>query len=205
MYLLIMVMGTSGWMMSSVLEMRADSSTVLPDLWDSTTVLMWKMLESDVKVDVFRPLVISCFHKIYFLAGIQYHVCTETLDFKEAQTLADVWRSATMVPGAQCVMTCGTLRMLELHVDSWDCPQQVSLYSITNCNMHMLNYYTLVATPITTGFTKGIFDIWLDDVQCAGTESQLIDCPARPLGSEDCYHFQDAGVSCPPVGMCSHS
>ena len=70
------------------------------------------------------------------------------------------------------------------------------------------NYYdayfylnNIAATPITTGFTNGIFDIWLDDVQCAGNESRLIDCPARPLGSEDCSHSQDAGVLCLPFGM----
>ena len=32
----------------------------------------------------------------------------------------DVWRSATTMSGAQCVMTCGVLLMLMWSVDSWD-------------------------------------------------------------------------------------
>ena len=49
---------------------------------------------------------------------------------------------------------------------------------------------TLGAVPDGTG------QIWLDNVQCRGTESRLIDCPANPLGSHNCAHSEDAGVSC---------
>ena len=54
------------------------------------------------------------------------------------------------------------------------------------------------ALPLTTGFTDGAADvqIWLDNVQCAGTESRLIDCPANALGTHNCAHSEDAGVSC---------
>ena len=59
---------------------------------------------------------------------VKYHaVLKETSDFKEAIPLRDVWRSATMVPGAQCVMTCGAHQMLELSVFSWN--YQVQVYS----------------------------------------------------------------------------
>ncbi len=52
------------------------------------------------------------------------------------------------------------------------------------------------ATPLTTGFTNGAGQIWLDDVQCVGTETRLIDCPALPLGQHNCVHAEDAGVRC---------
>ena len=42
----------------------------------------------------------------------------EQSDFKLAQTLVDVWRSATMISGVQCVMMNGTLLMLKLCADS---------------------------------------------------------------------------------------
>ena len=45
-------------------------------------------------------------------------------------------------------------------------------------------------TPSSTG------PIWLDNVVCRGTESRLIDCPARPLGTHNCDHSDDAGVRC---------
>ena len=38
--------------------------------------------------------------------------------------------------------------------------------------------------------------IWLDDVRCSGLEAQLLDCPAQPLGTHNCGHNEDAGVSC---------
>ena len=50
---------------------------------------------------------------------------------------------------------------------------------------------------LTTGFTNGAGDIWLDDVNCAGTEARLIDCPASSItGLHDCSHTKDAGVRC---------
>ena len=52
------------------------------------------------------------------------------------------------------------------------------------------------ATVLTSGFTDGAGQIWLDNVQCSGTETRLIDCPANPLGQHNCAHSQDAGVSC---------
>ena len=51
---------------------------------------------------------------------------------------------------------------------------------------------TLAAVPDGTG------QIWLDDVQCVGNETRLIDCPANSLGAHNCVHFEDAGVDCQP-------
>ncbi len=53
------------------------------------------------------------------------------------------------------------------------------------------------AVALTTGFTNGAGQIWLDDVQCRGTETRLIDCPYRGLGTHNCVHTEDAGVMCP--------
>ena len=61
----------------------------------------------------------------------------------------------------------------------------------------------LGATAIFTGFTDGAGQIWLDNVACTGTETRLIDCPANRLGSHDCTHFEDAGVTCVPVTPCT--
>ena len=38
--------------------------------------------------------------------------------------------------------------------------------------------------------------IWLDDVNCAGTEASLFDCPANAIGDSDCRHNEDIGVQC---------
>ena len=49
------------------------------------------------------------------------------------------------------------------------------------------------------GFGQGTGSIWLDQVACVGTEGRLADCPANPIGTHDCSHFEDAGVRCQPV------
>ncbi len=52
------------------------------------------------------------------------------------------------------------------------------------------------AVAILTGFDSGAGNIWLDQVNCRGTETRLIDCPANPLGFHNCVHSEDAGVRC---------
>ncbi|XP_033915818.1 antigen WC1.1-like [Melopsittacus undulatus] len=45
-------------------------------------------------------------------------------------------------------------------------------------------------------YGEGSGQIWLDDVNCTGAESDLWACPARALGQHNCQHKEDAGVLC---------
>ncbi|XP_030416754.1 T-cell differentiation antigen CD6 isoform X3 [Gopherus evgoodei] len=51
-----------------------------------------------------------------------------------------------------------------------------------------------IQAPVASSFHKGTGPIHLDEVSCAGNESQLWDCPAER--SHDCGHKEDAGVVC---------
>jgi len=42
----------------------------------------------------------------------------------------------------------------------------------------------------------GTGEIWLDDIECNGTEDRLIECLNGGLGMHNCNHSQDAGVVC---------
>ena len=45
-------------------------------------------------------------------------------------------------------------------------------------------------------FGAGTGPIFLDDVQCISSASQLLECSSRPIMSHDCRHTTDAGVGC---------
>ncbi|XP_060758198.1 deleted in malignant brain tumors 1 protein-like [Neoarius graeffei] len=45
-------------------------------------------------------------------------------------------------------------------------------------------------------FGQGSGPIWLDNVQCSGSESSITQCPHNGFGSHNCNHGEDAGVTC---------
>ena len=96
-------------------------------------------------------------------------------------------------------------------VDEWEGRVEVYHNGIwgTVCDNHWdINDATVACRQLNRGyngaasvkrgayFGRGSGRIWMDNVQCIGTESSLVDCPFRGWGSHQCNHDQDAGVKC---------
>ncbi|NWI67095.1 DMBT1 protein, partial [Todus mexicanus] len=52
------------------------------------------------------------------------------------------------------------------------------------------------SAPPGAHFGPGTGRIWLDNVECSGTEDFLAQCRALPLGHNNCHHGEDASVVC---------
>ena len=89
--------------------------------------------------------------------------------------------------------------------------RQLELRSIGNYRFNNLKH--IPSKVFSTGavslnhlnFGQGTGRIWLDNVQCTGSERELLDCLASSNGVNSCMHTQDVGVRCLPgkLATCS--
>ena len=69
----------------------------------------------------------------------------------------------------------------------------------TTCDCHNVGFDTFyIGGKAYTNayFGTGSGQIFLDDVQCSSSSSQLLECYSRPILSHNCLHSADAGVGC---------
>ena len=59
-----------------------------------------------------------------------------------------------------------------------------------------LGFALAIAARGSAYYGEGSGQIWLDNVNCVGTELKIGDCSHRGWGVENCYHDEDAGVQC---------
>ena len=96
--------------------------------------------------------------------------------------------------------------------DSWDntdatvvCKQLGYAYTGSKCILsiccHLMNVSLCLGGRAYTNahFGAGSGPIFLDEVQCTSSASQLLECPTRPILSHNCLHSADAGVGCEGV------
>ena len=61
------------------------------------------------------------------------------------------------------------------------------------CRQLGLDY---VATRTRAFYGEGTGEIWLDNVACTGSETELVDCNHNGFGVHNCFHGEDAGLLC---------
>ena len=65
---------------------------------------------------------------------------------------------------------------------------------------HMLGFPSAIAAHCCAAFGSGSDEILLDDLDCVGNETSLLQCEASEFGEHNCWHFEDAGVTCADTG-----
>ena len=63
-----------------------------------------------------------------------------------------------------------------------------------------LGFGSAIAARRAAYYGEGSGQIWLDDVNCVGTELTIGGCSHRGWGFNDCSHLKDAGVKCSTAG-----
>ena len=59
-----------------------------------------------------------------------------------------------------------------------------------------LGYSGVISVHSSAAFGEGSGGILLDDLTCNGREGNLLECSHRGIGSHNCGHHEDAGVTC---------
>ena len=59
-----------------------------------------------------------------------------------------------------------------------------------------LDFGAVVDVRYNAYYGQDIGQIWLDNLNCTGTELSVVNCSHRGWGIENCTHGDDAGVKC---------
>ena len=57
---------------------------------------------------------------------------------------------------------------------------------------------TCLCMLVLTGFPDGVDPVWMDNVQCGGSEAGIASCPFNGWNIENCSHVEDVGLNCTP-------
>ena len=61
-----------------------------------------------------------------------------------------------------------------------------------------LGFPGVMSVAMPGNFPNGTGTIWMDEVDCFGTESSLFECSYKGWGVKGCTHEKDVGIYCSP-------
>ena len=68
------------------------------------------------------------------------------------------------------------------------------------CDDHLLTvlpHSPDVSVRYSAHYGQGSGPIWLDNVQCTGRETSILECRSSTIGVNNCGHWNDVGIVCP--------
>ena len=137
--------------------------------------------------------VMSCLHTtgiIYFCLHLIYFRCETTSDSLEIRLVngkQSAWLSSGRVEVRHVNGSWGTVCS-----DRFD-----NREALVICKMFGHQYGIARSRAY---FGRGTGHIFMDDLNCKGNESSILDCPYNGWGRHNCGHHQDAGVQCTSDG-----
>ncbi|XP_047656967.1 deleted in malignant brain tumors 1 protein-like [Tachysurus fulvidraco] len=130
-----------------------------------------------------------------------YILRTRMMNVHLTLTLVGVLRASLLADGANIRLTSGynscSGRVEILHNgqwgtvcdDSWDLKDAAVVCRQIGCG-------EAVTAHQSAHFGQGSGEMWLDEVQCSGSESTITQCTHNGFGIHNCGHGEDAGVTC---------
>lgn len=111
--------------------------------------------------------------------------------------MREEWKYVLMECGGQCVLITGTCMMLLWRVVNLVTRLQVQwsidVHTFRQEYAYSLQVYICTAVHMVQGLP-----VWLNNLDCIGTEQQLLDCPVINIrnGISYCTHYNDAAAQC---------
>ena len=113
----------------------------------------------------------------------------------------DGWRFVSIDSGAQCATADLIIVLRKWCADNWGTRKIVSWLRITwslsvQCKYLTRTILSGVITNVFFGEADSEVPINLAEVDCYGTESDLLQCSYDLIGEHDCSHAEDVGIMC---------